>query len=191
MPTSASRNSPQNLVVAVTALSASRAAVVASSSSRPGAWSIRTDAPNRSASRRAISLVLRCGLLESQPPTSGTTTVPGRLAAGNAETSDSTVYPPVSPMAPSLGNSSASRGAAATPHNRAARAGAVSWPGVTRTSTPSASDRARASGEGSRGAPSTEIRTTPAPRAEDSSRDTLETENPVRVAISGWPSSRM
>src|SRR5664280_113990 len=116
MPTSASRSSPQKRVVAVTALSESSAAVVDSLSSRPGAWSSRTPAPIRSAMWRAISLLLRCGLLESQPPTSGTTTTrgwepgstdpagidpegkepagkdpAGRDPAGKAFTSDSTV----------------------------------------------------------------------------------------------------
>jgi len=51
---------------------------------------------------------------------------------------------------------------------------------------PSASGRRPvASGVGSTGAPSTEIRTTPADRAAESKRDTFEIENPVSTAISG------
>ena len=91
MPTRANRNSPQKRVVAVTALSASSARVVASLSNSPGAWSSRTLAPMRSARWRAISLLFRWGLLESQPPTSGTTTARGRVDSGNAPTTASTV----------------------------------------------------------------------------------------------------
>jgi len=96
-----------------------QAAVVARFS-RPGACR-RLRSPRCARPCGAHLVAVEVGLLESQPPTSGTTPSRAGSATATRRTSDSTVKPPVTDRA--LGRQSAASLARRDPHSRAARRG--------------------------------------------------------------------